>query len=81
MARGHKQYFITGYEIGMANNNFIYSRQVNIGNASTLASAKAMISRYRRARQGSSPQNFNVYDCWAEVDEETGFVPCVYHED
>ena len=51
------------------------------GNASTLRSAKAIIGNIRRNHADENPRNFSVYDCWAEVDPATNFVPCVYAED
>ena len=80
MKRGHKQFFVRAYEVRTLQNGCPYGRTVDIGNASSLKSAKSMISKYRRENQEYEPQDFEVFDCWAEVDKETGFVPCVYKE-
>lgn len=51
------------------------------GNASTLKSAKAIISSIRRDYAEYNPRNFRVYDTWADVEESTNHVPCVYSVD
>lgn len=79
-ARGHKQFNIRCYEVRRLPNGVVYGRETSIGNASTLKSAKAMISRYRRENQEYEPQDFNVYDCWAELDPSTNYTPVVYQE-
>ena len=47
------------------------------GNASTIKSAKAIISGIR-CNNKHNPRNFRIYDSEADIDEATGFVPCVY---
>lgn len=51
------------------------------GNASTIRSAKSIIRNIRKNRVEENPRNFKVYDCWADVEQETDHVPCVYFED
>ena len=51
------------------------------GNASTLKTAKSYISRCRKECADEHPRNFRIYDHFADVDSETGYVPCVYQED
>lgn len=80
MKMGHKQFFIRAYEVRNLQNGCPYGRIVDVGNASSLKSAKSMISKYRRENQEYEPQDFEVFDCWEEVDNKTGFVPCVYKE-
>ena len=80
MRTGHKQYFIEAYETRTLPNGITYGRNVDVGNASTLKNAKSMITQYRRNYAQYNPMDFRVYDCYAEVDEKTGFVPCVYQE-
>lgn len=81
MARGHKQFFVQATVVRtLAHNGAPYVDTAQIGNASTLKSAKAMISKFRRENQKYCPSDFEVYDCWADVDPKTGFVPCVYEE-
>lgn len=73
----HKQFFIM-YEsdqIVCGSSDHIY------GNASTIRSAKSMIRNARKSLAYRNPRNFRVYDCWADVQEGTNFVPCVYQED
>lgn len=50
------------------------------GMASSLKTAKQYISKCREQKAQSNPRNFRIYDHYAEVDEATGFVPCVYAE-
>lgn len=79
MAR--KQFYIVASETRTSPiYGFTYERDTTVGNASTLKTAKAMISRFRRNNQEYNPMNFRIFDCWGEVDEK-GFVPCVYQED
>lgn len=51
------------------------------GNASTLNVAKGYISKCRKYCSDEHPRNFRIYDHFADVDEETGYVSCVYQED
>ena len=52
-----------------------------IGRASTIESAKSIIRKTRKDNGiFSNPHNFRIYDCFAEVNEATGFVPFVYKE-
>lgn len=81
MAMGHKRYFVIAYVVETLTNGCPCGRTANIGNVSTIRAAKSVISRFRRENQHTHPQDFCVYDCWAEVDPATNFVPCVYHED
>ena len=75
--RGHKQYFIQ-YE----SDKMICGTNIHTdGNASTIKSAKSVIRNIRKRIAEENPRNFRVYDCWADVDENTNFVPCVYSED
>ena len=75
--RVHKQYFIQ-YE----SDKMICGSNVHTdGNASTINSAKSIIRKLRKMLSDENPRNFRVYDCWADVDENTNFVPCVYSED
>lgn len=73
-----KQYFLE-YEsdrIICGTNNHSYGTH-----ASTLRTAKGYIGKVRKLQASENPRNFRIYDCWADVDPETDFVPCVYHED
>ena len=75
--RGHKQYFIQ-YE----SDKMICGSNVHTdGNASTINGSKSVIRNIRKRLAGENPRNFKVYDCWADVDKNTNFVPCVYSED
>ena len=74
--RGHKQYFVE-YE---SDKRICGSYNHIAGNASTINSAKSIIRKIRKMLAEENPRNFRVYDCWADVDEETNFVPCVYAE-
>lgn len=58
------------------------SNNHQLGNASTLKTAKAMIKRARKTDYIAeyNPRNFRVYDCWADCPEDE-HVPCVYQED
>ena len=80
MARGHKQFFVECYEIVTLANGCPVGVTRTIGNASSLKTAKAIISKYRRSHQDRMPQDFKVFDCWADVDADTNFVPCVHSE-
>lgn len=72
-----KQYFITCEH----DNMICGEHQSTIGRASTIKSAKATISHARK-NNGilKNPHNFKIYDCFADIDTTTGFVPCVYEE-
>lgn len=48
--------------------------------ASTVRTAKGYISHCRKKQAQYHPRNFRIYDHWADVDPETGYVPCVYRE-
>lgn len=50
------------------------------GNAGTLRSAKSVIKKVRESDKDNNPRNFKVFDSWADLDEKTNFVPCVYQE-
>jgi len=86
MRIGHKQYFVE-YESDKYNRHY-YCRETGEygcylhdgGNASTLRSAKQVIRNIRKMREDEHPRNFKVYDCWADVDETTNHVPCMYEE-
>ena len=75
--RGHKQYFIQYESDLMICGSCIHT----FGNASTINSAKSIIRKLRKMLAEEDPRNFRVYDCWADVDKNTNFVPCVYSED
>lgn len=49
-------------------------------NANTIKTAKAYIARCRQ-EEANNPRNFRIYDHFADVDESTGYAPCVYQED
>lgn len=51
------------------------------GYASTVKTAKSYIRECRKRYSDQNPRNFRIYDSYADVDPETNFVPCVYHED
>ncbi len=74
--RGHKQYFVE-YE---SDNRICGSYNHTAGNANTINSAKSIIRKIKKMLAEENPRNFRVYDCWADVDEETNSVPCVYSE-
>lgn len=74
--RGHKQYFVE-YE---SDKMICGSYNHTAGNASTINSAKSIIRKIRKMIAEENPRNFRVYDCWADVDEKTNFVSCVYAE-
>ena len=80
MTRGRKQYFIECCETRTCE-GVPYSRTTQLGNTSTIKSAKSTISWYRREYRKYNPKDFRVYDYWAEVDPTTGHVPCVYEEE
>ncbi len=44
----------------------------------TLKTCKGYISQIRREKANENPRNFRIYDSYADVDEATGHVPCVY---
>jgi hypothetical protein len=75
--RGHKQFFIEYESDRMICGSYNHTG----GNASTIKSAKAIIKNVRRLDAEHNPRNFRVYDCWADVDPATDFVPCVYAEE
>lgn len=56
------------------------SRDHTYGNATQLRTAKAYISKCRESEAMDNPRNFRIYDTFSDVDPETGFVRCVYHE-
>lgn len=49
--------------------------------ASTIKTARQYISECKKVDAQYNPRNFRIYDHYANVDEKTGFVPCVYQED
>ena len=52
------------------------------GYASTIKGAKAYISRIKNSYlKRENPRNFRIYDHWADVNPNTNYVQCVYHED
>lgn len=51
------------------------------GNASSLRVAKSHIRYIRQEYANENPRDFRVYDSLANIDEATGYVPCVYAED
>ena len=61
-------------EVVCGSNDHIY------GNASTLKIAKGYITKCRKNDAVHHPRNFRIYDHYADVDESTGYVPCVYQE-
>lgn len=84
--RAHKQYFVE-YESDKYNPH-MYNRETDsygcyihgAGNASTIKSAKAIISRVKKEQAEHNPRNFKVYDSYADIDEATNHVPAVYEE-
>lgn len=76
----HKQFFIQCRQVKVLTNGGPIVERPHIGNASSLKSAKSMITNYRRNNQEYEPADFEVFDCWADTDEKTGFAPCVYSE-
>ena len=78
--RGHKQFFVECYIIETLPNGATFGRKAHIGNASSIKGAKSIITGFRRCHQDNYPQDFRVYDSFAEVNEKTNFVPCVYSE-
>lgn len=75
--RGHKQYFVEYESDRMICGSYNHSG----GNASSIKSAKSIIRNLRKQVAGDNPRNFRVYDTLGEIDEATGFVPCVYSEE
>ena len=73
---GHKQYFVR-YE---SDQRICGEYDHFGGNASTIKSAKAIISGIKNDLAKYNPRNFRVYDSFADVEESTNFVPCVYKE-
>lgn len=71
-----KQYFVE-YE---SDRIVCGSKIRTAGRASTIRSAKSIIRNIRKNYAEENPRNFKVFDSWADVDEETNFVPCVYEE-
>ena len=49
--------------------------------ASSIKTAKQYISKCRQEKALDNPRNFRIFDHYADVDPETGFVPCIYRED
>lgn len=76
MRIGHMRYFVQFESDRMT----CGSHDHTAGNASTLKSAKSIIARIKRELKEENPRNFRVYDRDADIEEETGFVPCVYSE-
>lgn len=72
----HKQYFVL-YD---SDKKVCGSYEHEAGNASTIKSAKGVIRRVREIDKDNNPRNFRIYDCLADVDKATNFVPCVYRE-
>ena len=85
--RKQKQYFVE-YESDKYNPN-MWNRETEsygsyihfAGNASTIRSAKSIISQIRKERADENPRDFRVYDTFADVDPETNHVPYVYRVD
>lgn len=75
--RGHKQFFIEYTSDKKRCGSYTHTA----GNASTIKSAKSIIRSTRKNEAVYNPRNFKVFDCWADVDEETNHVPCVYFEE
>ena len=72
----HKRFFVRYESNQMICDSFDHFG----GNASTIKSAKSIISNIKRELADRAPRNFRIYDSYADVDEKTGFVPCVYEE-
>lgn len=72
-----KQYFMMyeSDEVVCRSNDHIW------GKASSVKTAKQYISRCREKEAQYNPRNFRIYDSYADVDPDTGFVPCIYRED
>lgn len=51
------------------------------GMASTIKTAKQYISKCKKSLAQHNPRNFRIYDHYADVDQETDHVPCIYQED
>ena len=75
MRMGHKRFFVRYENDKMICGDFDHFG----GNASTIKSAKAIISNIKRD-DVNNPRNFRVYDSDGEIDERTNFVPCIYSE-
>lgn len=75
-----KQYFITCTETRIKTNGETYEKTGAWGYCSTIKTAKAMIKRHRKDYAQYNPHNYKVFDSWADVDETTNHVPCVYSE-
>ena len=71
-----KQYFVE-----FESDKIVCRSKIHIAcRASTIKSAKSIIRNIRKNYAEENPRNFKVFDSWADVDEETNFVPCVYEE-
>lgn len=51
------------------------------GYASTIKRAKGYIREVKERYADQNPRNFRVYDGYGDIDPETNFVYCVYHEE
>lgn len=78
--RSHKQFFVECIVTETRPNGTTYERTAHIGNASSIKGAKSIINGFRRCHQDKFCRDFKIYDCFAEVNKETNFVPCVYSE-
>lgn len=51
------------------------------GYASTIKRARGYIREVKERYADQNPRNFRVYDGYGDIDPETNFVYCVYHEE
>lgn len=75
--RGRKQFFVEYTSDRKCCGCYTH----NAGSASTITSAKRIIRNVRKNDAEYNPRDFKVFDCWADVDEATNHVPCVYVEE
>lgn len=51
------------------------------GFASSIKTCKQYITRCKKNEAEYNPRNFRIFDHYQDVDDATGYVPCVYKED
>ena len=69
-----------GYRYDFKTDSYIKTNIRTAGYASTLSSAKSVIRNMKKNPEYENPRNFKVYDTFADVEEETNYIPCVYEE-
>ena len=77
MRFGHKRYFVRYVSDQMICGSYDHLA----GSASTLKSAKSIISGVKKDLSRYNPRHFRVYDSDGEIDRETNFVPVVCWEE